>query len=89
MDSSREGLSPPIALAGEDPSLKKEDKVWGVDVGAGERGMREKLCPPGLLTNIQRSILDGMVDAVATPGGSILGAEEEELSETEILGQAI
>jgi viroplasmin and RNaseH domain-containing protein len=85
---SREGLRPPIELAGEDPSMKKEDELWGVDVGAGERAMREKLCPPGLPTNIQRSMIDGMVDAVATPGGSI-GGVEEELSGTEILGQAM
>jgi hypothetical protein len=85
---SREGLRPPIELAGEDPSLKKEDEVWGVDVGAGERAMREKLCPPGLPTNIQRGMIDGMVDAVATPGGSMGGADED-LSGTEILGQAM
>jgi hypothetical protein len=85
---SREGMRPPIELAGEDPSVKKEDEVWGVDVGAGERAMREKLCPPGLPTNIQKGMIDGMVDAVATPGGSLGGADEE-LSGTEILGQAM
>jgi viroplasmin and RNaseH domain-containing protein len=85
---SRESLRPPIELAGEDPSLKKEDEVWGIDVGAGERAMREKLCPPGLPTNIQRNMIDGMVDAVATPGGSV-GGVEDELSGTEILGQAM
>jgi hypothetical protein len=84
----REGLRPPIELAGEDPSLRKEDKVWGVDLGAGEWAMREKLCPPGLPTNIQRSMIGGMVDAVATPGGLISGAEDT-LCGTEILGQAM
>jgi hypothetical protein len=81
-------MRPPIELAGEDSSLKKEHEVWGVDVGAGERVMRENLCPPGLPTNIQKGMIDVMVDAVATPGGSIGGADEE-LSSTEILGQAM
>jgi viroplasmin and RNaseH domain-containing protein len=84
----REGLRPPIELAGEDPSLKKEDEVWGVDVGAGERAVRDKLCPPGLPTNIQKGMVDSMVDAVATPGGSI-GGTDEDLSGTDILGQAM
>jgi hypothetical protein len=85
---TREDVRPPIELAGEDPSRKKEDEVWGVDVGAGERAVREKLCPPGLPTNIQRGMIDSMVDAVAAPGGSMGGAGEE-LSGTEILGQAM
>jgi hypothetical protein len=84
----REGMRPPIELAGEDPSVKKEDEVWGVDVGAGERAVREKLCPPGLPTNLQKSMVDSMVDAVATPGGSMSGTDEE-ISGTDILGQAM
>ena len=43
---TREDIGPPIELAGEDPSRKKEDEVWWVDVGAGERAVQEKLCPP-------------------------------------------
>jgi viroplasmin and RNaseH domain-containing protein len=84
----RDGLRPPIELAGADPSLKKEDEVWGIDVGAGERAVRDKLCPPGLPTNIQKGMVDSMVDAVATPGGSI-GGTDEDLSGTAILGQAM
>lgn len=63
--------------------------MWGIDVGAGERAMREKLCPPGLPTNIQRNMIDGMVDAVSTPGGSIGGSKEELSGGTEILGQVM
>jgi viroplasmin and RNaseH domain-containing protein len=85
---TREGLRPPIELAGEDPSLKKEDEVWGIDVGAGERAVRDKLCPPGLPTNIQKGMVDSMVDAVATPGGSV-GGTNEDVSGTDILGQAM
>ncbi len=84
----RDGLRPPIELAGEDPSQKKEAEVWRVDMGAGERAVREKLCPPRLPTNIQQGMIDSMVDTVAAPGGSMGGAGEE-LSGTEILGQAM
>ena len=83
-----EGYRPPLELAGEDPSTGKDDEVWGMDLGAGEIALREKLCPPDLPVGLQKGLMDGMIDAVAQPGGSMGGADAE-VSETEILGHAL
>lgn len=83
-----EGYRPPLELAGEDPSTGKDDEIWGMDLGAGEIALREKLCPPDLPVGLQKGLADGMIDAVAQPGGSMGGADTE-VSETEILGHAL
>ena len=83
-----EGYRPPLELAGEDPSTGKDDEIWGVDLGAGEIALREKLCPPDLPVGLQKGRADGMIDTVAQPGGSMGGADAE-VSETEILGHAL
>jgi hypothetical protein len=82
------GYRPPLELAGEDPSTGKDDEVWGMDLGVGEIALREKLCPPDLPVGLQKGLADGMIDAVAQPGGSMGGADTE-VSETEILGHAL
>ena len=61
-----------------------------MDLGAGEIALREKLCPPDLPVGLQKGLADGMIDAVAQPGGSSMGgADYAEVSKTEIMGHAL
>jgi hypothetical protein len=82
------GYLPPLELAGEDPSAGKFDEVWGMDLGAVEIALREKLCPPNLPVGLQKGLADAMIDAVAQPGES-MGRADTKVSETEILGHAL
>jgi viroplasmin and RNaseH domain-containing protein len=41
-----EGYYPPRELIGVDPSTKKEDEVFGVDIATGEADLWDALCPP-------------------------------------------
>jgi viroplasmin and RNaseH domain-containing protein len=83
-----EGYRPPLELTGEDPSTGQDDEVWGIDIGAGEIALREKLCPPDLPVGLQKGLVDSMIDAVAQPGGS-MGGTEAEATDTEMLGNAL
>jgi hypothetical protein len=82
------GYRPPLELAGEDPSTKKDEEIWGMDIGAGEVSIREKLCPPDLPVGLQKGLVDAMIDAVAQPGGSMGGADAE-VNNNEVWGQAL
>jgi hypothetical protein len=66
---------PPLELMGPDPSAKKDDELFGIDLGS-EIGLRDKLCPPGTTREQAKSMSDGMPDVVALPGGFINGEEE-------------
>ncbi len=83
-----EGYRPPLELAGEDPSTKKDEEIWGMDIGAGEVSIREKLCPPDLPVGLQKGLVDAMIDAVAQPGGSMGGADSE-VNNNDVWGQAL
>jgi hypothetical protein len=82
------GYRPPLELTGEDPSTGQDDEIWGMDIGAGEVALREKLCPPDLPVGLQKSLVDSMIDAVSQPGGS-MGGTETEVTDTEMLGNAL
>ena len=58
------GYRPPMLLAGPDPSLKKDDEFFGIDLGS-ELELREALCPPDLSDGISRGLTNSMVDVVA------------------------
>lgn len=48
LDGSKEGYYPPRDLIdADDPSTKKEDGVFGIDITDGEAELRDALCPPG------------------------------------------
>jgi hypothetical protein len=83
-----QGYRPPLELTGEDPSTSNDDEIWGMDIGAGEMALREKLCPPDLPVGLQKGLVDSMIDAVAQPGGS-MGGTETEVTDTEMLGNAL
>jgi hypothetical protein len=83
-----EGYRPPLELAGEDSSTKKDEEIWGMDIGAGEVSIREKLCPPDLPVGLQKGLVDAMIDGVAQPGGSMRGADSE-VNNNDVWGQAL
>jgi hypothetical protein len=66
---------PPLTLLGADPSAKKDDEVFGIDIGS-EIGLREKLCPPGLTREQAKAMADGLADVVSLPGGFTSGSED-------------
>jgi hypothetical protein len=61
---------PPLQLLGTDPSAKKDDEIFGIDIGS-ELHLREKLSPPGLTGEQAKSMADGAVDVIALPGGFV------------------
>ena len=67
---------PLLELAGPDPSTKKEDELFGIDMGS-EVELRDGLCPPGLTGEGKRDLASSMVDVVALPGGYHGGVEED------------
>jgi hypothetical protein len=57
-------------------------------LGTCEIALRKKLCLPGLPVGLQKALADGMINAVAQPGG-LMGGADAEVSKTEILGHAL
>jgi hypothetical protein len=77
MISAGNSLLPLLELAGPDPSTKKEDELFGVDMGS-EIDLRTGLCPPGLSTDGKRELANSLIDVVALPGGYHGGNEMDE-----------
>jgi len=66
---------PPVTLLSPDASAKKDDEIFGIDLGSEIR-LREKLCPPGLPRDLAKSMADGMADVIALPGGFTSGDDD-------------
>jgi hypothetical protein len=79
---------PPVELLGPDPSLKKEEELFEIDLGS-EIELRESLCPPGLTREQAKSMADGMVDVVALPGGFTSGEDEVGGSDLAMMSSAL
>ena len=59
---------PPPTLMGGDISIKKEDKLFGIDTNIGESELRKRLTPPFLQEAEQKSLVHNTVDVTALPG---------------------
>jgi hypothetical protein len=79
---------PPLSLIGQDPSTKKEDKLFNFEYGL-EIEVRTKMCPPGLGPDHAKSLANAVVDVVALPGGFIGGNEEKEGSDMVMMSAAL
>jgi viroplasmin and RNaseH domain-containing protein len=85
-----EGYYPPRELIGVDPSTKKEDEVFGVDIATGEADLRDALCPPGLSDALAKGLVNATIDVVSMPGGFFGGGDGETSSnEMGVLGEAM
>jgi hypothetical protein len=67
---------PLLELAGPDSSTKKEEEIFGIDMGS-EIELRNGISPPGLTADVKRDLANTMVDVVALPGGYHGGNEED------------
>jgi hypothetical protein len=79
---------PPLSLIGPDPSMKKEDELFGFEFGS-EMEARDNLCPPGLTPEQARSLANSVVDVVALPGGFTSGHEEKDGSDMAMMSAAL
>jgi hypothetical protein len=79
---------PPMVLTGPDPSAKKNDEVFGVDLGS-EMDLRAALLPPELPEGVSKGLANAMVDVVAIPGGFSGGIDESGSNEMALLGEAM
>jgi hypothetical protein len=66
--SVADAFLPLLELAGPDSSTKKEDEVFGIDMGS-EVDLRDGLCPLELSGDLKWDLAGSMVDVVALPGG--------------------
>jgi hypothetical protein len=66
-----------MVLLGPDPSVKKEDEAFLVDLSS-ETDLRHKLSPPGLPEGESKGMANGMADIVALQGGSQDGGNNGE-----------
>jgi viroplasmin and RNaseH domain-containing protein len=89
-DWLKEGYYPPKELVGADPSTKKEEEIFGVDIANGETELRDKLCPPGLSDALAKGLVNATIDVVSMPGGFFGGGDSEaSSSEMGVLGEAM
>jgi hypothetical protein len=79
---------PPMVLTGPDPSAKKSDEVFGVDLGS-EVDLRPALLPPELPEGVSKGLANAVVDVIAIPGGFSGGTEESGGNEMALLGEAM
>jgi viroplasmin and RNaseH domain-containing protein len=85
------GYRPPMVLSGPDPSVKKDDEIFGIDLGS-EMDLRTALSPPDLPDGIAKGLASAMVDIVAIPGGFYGGSGDnvdENHSDMTLLGEAM
>ena len=59
---------PPIVLNGKDPSTKKEDEVFLLDMDVDGKTLMTKLAPPSLTPEMAREVSETALDVVALPG---------------------
>lgn len=74
--STASSFLPLLELAGPDTSTKKEEEIFGIDMGS-EIELRNGISPPGLTAETKRDLANTMVDVVALPGGYHGGNEED------------
>lgn len=79
---------PPMVLIGPDPSAKKSDEVFGVDLGS-EMDLRASLLPPNLPDGVSKGLANAMVDVIAIPGGFCGVSNEADGNEMALLGEAM
>jgi hypothetical protein len=74
-------LQPPLKFFGPDPSVKKEEELYGYNVSA-EWDINKILLLGGMEAGLQKGITQAVTDVVSLPGGyqSNAGNEEEGLA---------
>jgi hypothetical protein len=77
-----------MVLTGPDPSAKKSDEVFGVDLGS-EVDLRSALLPPELPEGVTKGVANAVVDVIAIPGGFSGGTDESGENEMALLGEAM
>jgi hypothetical protein len=76
-----------MVLTGPDPSAKKSDEVFGVDLGS-EIDLRAALLPPNSPDGVAKGLANAMVDVTAIPGGFCGGTNESGGDKMALLGEA-
>jgi hypothetical protein len=79
---------PPLSLIGPDPSVKKEDEIFGFEYGS-ELETRTKMGAPGLSADHSKALVNAVADVVALPGGFKGGSEEKEGSDIAMMSAAL
>ena len=81
---------PMVFLTGPDPSSKKSNKVFGVNLGS-EMNLRAALCSPNLPNGgVSKGFANVMVDVIATPGGLCgMSTKADSTAEMTFLGDAM
>jgi hypothetical protein len=74
------GYRPPMVLAGPDPSVKKDEEAFLLDLRSSETELRKKLSPVGLPDGESKGLANGMADIVVLQGGSQDGGSSRDES---------
>jgi hypothetical protein len=76
-----------MMMTGEDPSTKKEDELFLIDLGS-EAELRDALLPaPDFPEAVAKSLIDGMMDVVGLPGG--FHGDDSGGSDLSLMGDAL
>jgi Caulimovirus viroplasmin len=78
---------PTPGMMGPDPSAKKDDVVFGIDLGS-EEDLRNQLAPPGLNESDEKRLAKKMLDVVSLPG-TLTGGSSSETSDFSLMGMAL
>jgi hypothetical protein len=65
----------PLKLMGPDPTVQKDQEVFGINLGS-KMELMDGLSPPGLTEQQKQTLANGLIDVVALPGGFIGGHDE-------------
>jgi hypothetical protein len=81
-----ENYQPPMVLTGLDPSAKKSDEVFGLDLGTR---LTRSSSSPDLPDGVSKGLTNAMVDVVSITGGFSGGMDESGCNEMALLGEAM
>lgn len=76
---------PPLSLSGPDPSMKKEDELFGIDIGS-EVELQAALSP-AVPVPIMKKLMATMLDVVALPGALVKSSDGN--SDMQAVGSAL
>jgi hypothetical protein len=52
--------------------MKKEDKVFGVDMASREGALQDEWCPPRQSDVLAKGLVNATIDVVSMPGGFLV-----------------
>ena len=72
---------PPLALSGKDPSTKKEDELFSVDLDVDGKTLAASLAPPGVKADMARELGEAALDVIALPGKTYHATEKDDTAD--------